>query len=73
MKVTQLIELLQQQDTEKEVRIAVNANDYWRTTLALGVKNIDEGNVKRSDYHNCDVIDDDDDRLDNAVVVISPA
>jgi len=62
MTVKKLIDLLQDFDENMEVKFAYNFGDYWGTEVASNVTEIDEGQVRYSDYHRMDkVVDDEND------------
>ena len=62
MTVKELIDLLQDFDENMEVKFAYNFGDYWGTEVASNVTEIDEGQVRYSDYHRMDkVVDDEND------------
>jgi hypothetical protein len=67
MTVKKLIDLLQDFDENMEVKFAYNFGDYWRTEVANNITEIDEGQVKYSDYHRMDkvVVDNYDDDNDD--------
>jgi hypothetical protein len=62
MTVKKLIDLLQDFDENMEVKFAYNFGDYWRTEVANDITEIDESQVRYSDYHRMDkVVDDEND------------
>jgi hypothetical protein len=66
MKVSELIELLQNFDEDAEVHMAYGSGDHWRTTLAPKVTQVFNGAVQMSDYHQGDrLIHDEDVEDDN--------
>jgi len=66
MKVSELIELLQNFDESADVHLAHGSGDYWRTTLAPKVSQVFNGSVQMSDYHRCDrLIHDEDEPEDD--------
>ena len=76
MKVSDLIEELQQYDKDAEVHFAYNYGDYWRTTVAPKVRRIELLPVVHSEYHSMPKVinDEEDERYAAAterVVVIS--
>lgn len=74
MKVQDLIDQLQQFDPLDEVHFSYNSGDHWRTTVAPIVRRVEMLPVVESEYHNKPMlIDDEDERYDNAqqVVVLS--
>lgn len=73
MKVRDLIEQLQGWDGDMEVHFAYSYGDHWRTQMAPKVSFVQEGSVIHSDYHNKDMLVDDDYEgdKDREVVVIS--
>ena len=72
MKVSELIELLQMEDSEAEVHFSYNYGDHWRTQVAPEVRDVQVGYVKFSDYHSMDKLvgDDDFDYDDNGEPVV---
>jgi hypothetical protein len=65
MKVSKLIELLQDQNPDAEVHFSYNYGDHWRTEVAPGVESVKSGMVEYSDYHLMDtVVDNEDDVYD---------
>jgi hypothetical protein len=65
MKVSELIELLKQQNPDAEVHYSYNYGDHWRTEVAPGVESVKSGIVQYSDYHRMDqVVDNEDDVYD---------
>lgn len=74
MKVSDLVEMLQEMDQNAEVHFAYNYGDHWNTQVAPEVTEVLEAQIIHSDYHQMPkVIDQDDDCIDGArtVVVIS--
>ena len=61
MKVSELIEMLEEMDQDAEVHYAYNYGDHWRTEVAPKVDSVDEGAVEYSDYHRMDKLVDEDD------------
>lgn len=75
MKVSDLIALLQDFDSDAEVHMAYPAGDYWRNTLAPTVRAVGDGCVRHSTYHGDFVLveqdeDDDDSPRTQPVVVL---
>ena len=73
MKVSELIEMLEEMDQDAEVHFAYNYGDHWRTEVAPKVDRVDEGAVEYSDYHRMDKLVDEDDEdavLDRRVVIL---
>ena len=60
MKVSELIEQLQDMDQDAEVHYAYNYGDHWRTEVAPKVGSVDTGAVVYSEYHRMDKILDTD-------------
>lgn len=58
--VRELRELLAHYDDEMLVVFEYPSHDYWHTTLAGGVRSVDECGVKWSDYHGEWKMADDD-------------
>lgn len=74
MKVSELIEELQNFDPDMEVKFAYNYGDYWRTTVAQNIRTIDEQPFRHSEYHRMDRIvecEDDNDEGCRFAVVLS--
>jgi hypothetical protein len=72
MKVHELIAALGQFDPMTEVHFAHSAKDYWHNTVADVVTSCDEGFVKWSNYHNTDVVcDDEDDERAQEICLLS--
>lgn len=63
MTIEDLINELSCFPKDKEVVLASPSGDFWGTIKALGITNVEVGNVTWSAYHNTDKIVDDD-RLD---------
>jgi hypothetical protein len=62
MTVKELMNTLEDFDPNMEVKFAYNFGDYWGTEVANNVTEIDEGQVRYSDYHRMDkVVDDEND------------
>jgi hypothetical protein len=53
MNVKQLKELLDCFDDEDELYFQYHSGDYWGTTLAKPIRNLDYAEVVHSVYHNC--------------------
>lgn len=51
MKVSELIELLEDFDPEAEVGFGYNYGDYWRTIVVAEPTEVDTREVEYSDYH----------------------
>jgi hypothetical protein len=65
MKVSELIELLEQKNPDAEVHFSYNYGDHWRTEVAPQVESVKSGMVEYSDYHRMDkVVDNEDDVYD---------
>jgi len=69
MKVSKLIEMLQDMDPEAEVKFVYNYGDYWRTDVAANIDRIEEGEVEYSEYHRMDKVvepdyDEDEEELE---------
>lgn len=58
LTVRELITQLEQFGDDMEVRFTYNYGDYWKTTVAADVRNVDTGHVKHSDYHQMDAVVD---------------
>ena len=54
MKVSELIEMLQDMNQDADVHFAYNYGDHWRTEVAPKVGRVDEGAVVYSEYHRMD-------------------
>ena len=59
MKVSELIERLENLDPEKEVMFEHPSHDHWRTVLASEVSQVSENMVKYAEYHRQYVLADD--------------
>ena len=70
MIVKELIESLEGFDPNMEVKFAYNYGDYWGTEVASRIGDIDEGQVRYSDYHRMDKVTDYDDEDDNIKTVV---
>lgn len=71
MQVMELIELLQQQDPDADVKFCYNYGDYWKTTVAEDIQEVDEGLVEHSSYHDMDkVLDEDNGKNEYRKVVL---
>jgi len=66
MKVADLIQELQCMPQDAEVHYSYNYGDHWRTQVAPKVRDIEEGVVKYSEYHQMDkLVEDEDDFYDD--------
>ena len=54
MKVSELIEQLQDMNPEAEVHFSYCYGDHWRTEVAPKIDRVDEGVVEYSEYHRMD-------------------
>jgi hypothetical protein len=70
MTVKELIESLEGFDPNMEVKFAYNYGDYWGTEVASNITEIDESQVRYSDYHRMDKVTDYDDEDDNIKTVV---
>ena len=70
MTVKELIESLEGFDPNMEVKFAYNFGDYWGTEVASRIGDVDEGQVRYSDYHRMDKVTDYDDEADNIKTVV---
>jgi len=62
MTVAELIEYLQEQDQDLDVKFSYPSGDYWRTQLAKDIETVETGIVDYTDYHRMDkVVEDDED------------
>ena len=62
MKVQELIEELEGQDPDTEVKFCYNYGDHWHTEVAQDVETVETGVTIHSDYHGMDkVVDDKED------------
>jgi len=74
MKVSELIELLQDMNEEAEVHFSYNYGDHWRTKVSPSVDEVYDGYIEYSDYHRMyKLIDEYSDDVGDArkVVVLS--
>ena len=60
MKVSELIEMLQDMNQDADVHFAYNYGDHWRTEVAPKVGRVDKGAVVYSEYHRMDKMLEDD-------------
>ena len=58
MKVSELIERLQNLDPDMDVMFEHPAHDYWRTVLASDVSRVEENTVRYAEYHRQHVLAD---------------
>ena len=70
MTVKELMETLEDFDPNMEVKFAYNYGDYWGTEVASRIGDVDEGQVRYSDYHRMDKVTDYDDEADNIKTVV---
>jgi hypothetical protein len=71
MTVKELMATLEDFDPNMEVKFAYNFGDYWGTEVASNITEIDEGQVRHSDYHRMDkVVDDENDEEYYAKTVV---
>jgi hypothetical protein len=74
MTVKELMTTLEDFDPNMEVKFAYNFGDYWGTEVASNVTEVDEGQVKYSDYHRMDKVtesvDEDEEEFYVKTVVI---
>lgn len=70
MTVKELMESLEGFDPNMEVKFAYNYGDYWGTEVASRIGDVDEGQVRYSDYHRMDKVTDYDDEADNIKTVV---
>jgi len=70
MTVKELMESLEGFDPNMEVKFAYNYGDYWATEVASRIGDVDEGQVRYSDYHRMDKVTDYDDEADNIKTVV---
>ena len=61
MKVSELIEQLQDMNPEAEVHFSYCYGDHWRTEVAPKASRVDEGAVVYSEYHRMDKMVEHDD------------
>jgi len=64
MQVKELIEILGRYDQEADVHFAYGYGDHWRTTVAPAIRQVFDGVVEYSDYHQMDKLIDDEDCYD---------
>ena len=67
MKVSELIERLQNLDPDMEVMFEHPSHDHWRTVLASEVSQVSENTVRYAEYHRQYVLAEsrDDDEEDS--------
>jgi hypothetical protein len=56
MKVSELIEQLQNLDPDMEVMYEHPSHDHWRTVLASEVSRVEENTVRYAEYHRQHVL-----------------
>lgn len=66
MRVSELVELLQDMDPHAEVHFTYSIGDYWKTTAAPEVSRVAHDFVTNSGYHNLDVVIKDEDDVYDA-------
>ena len=73
MTVGELIEQLQEFDSNMPVKFSYDYGDYWHTEVAPNIQNVETRYIKYSSYHHMDMIDkeENDDIVENECVVIS--
>ena len=54
MTVRELINKLEDFEDDVEVHFTYNYGDYWHTTVAPPVREVDFGEVRHSEYHRMD-------------------
>ena len=62
--VAELIDALRDFDPDSEVRFAYNSKNYARIEVAAKVRNVDDGQVVYSEYHQMDRVVDEFDESD---------
>lgn len=72
MKVSELIERLENLDPEMEVMFEHPSHDHWRTVLASDILRVEENTVRYAEYHRQHVLAEgrDDDEPCKEVVLI---
>ena len=74
MKVSELIERLENLDPDMEVMFEHPAHDYWRTVLASEVSQVSENTVRYAEYHRQYVLaegyDEDEEATDPRIKVV---
>ena len=70
MKVSELIERLENLDPEMEVMFEHPSHDHWRTVLASEVSQVSENMVKYAEYHRQYVLADDYDEDEPRIKVV---
>ena len=72
MKVSELIERLQNLDPDMDVMFEHPSHDHWRTVLASEVSQVSENTVRYAEYHRQHVLAEgrDDDESCKEVVLI---
>ena len=70
MTVKELMETLEDFDPNMEVKFAYNYGDYWGTEVASNVRNVDEGQIRYSEYHRMDKVTDLEDEYNSIKTVV---
>jgi hypothetical protein len=60
MTVKELIEALEFMPSSATVKFVYDYGDHWHTQVAANINEVDEGLVKRSEYHRLDKVVEDD-------------
>lgn len=73
MTVAELIEQLEELVADgyenSDVKITYNYNDYWKTTVATDIENIDTGYTEWSGYHDMEKVSDDSENSKQVVLL----
>ena len=75
MTVKELMESLEGFDPNMEVKFAYNYGDYWATEVASNIRDVDEGQIRYSEYHRMDKVveneGDEEEFYTKTVVILS--
>ena len=58
MKVSELIERLENLDPDMEVMFEHPSHDHWRTALASEISHVEENTVRYAEYHRQYILSD---------------
>ena len=67
MTVRELIKMLENYPADAEVKIAQPTHDFWRRVAAVAPDSVEWAKVVHRDYHQSDIIIDDDREDDDEI------